>query len=320
VKGAESRDDDFVAEMFVASTHDHLLLFTDKGRVYEKRVFDLPPGKRDARGKAIVNVVELQAGEKVMAFLPVKAFDPGWFVVFATRNGTIKKTELDAFSAIRSSGIKAIGLDDEDALVAVKLTNGEMDVMLATRNGYAVRFREDKVRPMGRDARGVRGVSLRKEDEVVSMVTFPRDFAGSILTVCERGYGKRTGVEEYPTKNRGGMGVIAIRASARNGKVVAMRMVSDEDHLILITDKGKLIRVPVKGVSVVGRNTQGVRIMRVEEGEQVSSVERLADPEEETSIEEASPVEAEAAEEEELLEEGEQGDEGGDDEEEEEKE
>ncbi|MBI4509232.1 MAG: DNA gyrase subunit A [Deltaproteobacteria bacterium] len=296
VKGAGSGNDDFVAELFVASTHDHILMFTDRGRVYEKRVFDLPPGKRDARGKAIVNVVELQAEEKVIKMLPVKSFDPGWYVFMATKSGTVKKTELEAFKNIRSTGIRAVGLDEGDELVSVRLTNGEMDVLLGTRNGYALRFREDRVRPMGRDARGVRGVAVRSGDEVVGMATVPRDSQETLLTVCARGYGKRTALAEYPTKNRGGMGVISIRTSARNGKVVALRVVSNEDHLILITDKGKLIRVPVEGIPVVGRATQGVRIMRVDEGEQVSGVERLAEPEEQERIAEAVPVAAEPSE------------------------
>jgi DNA gyrase subunit A len=311
VKGAGSGTDDFVAELFVASTHDHILMFTDKGRVYEKRVYELPAGKRDARGKAIVNLLELQAGEKVITMLPVKSFDPGWFVFFATKSGTVKKTELDAFSDIRVTGIKAIALEDEgqgaDELVAVKLTDGEMDVLLGTRNGYATRFREDKVRPMGRVARGVRGITLRDGDALVGMATFPHDTKESLLTVCERGYGKRTALSEYPTKNRGGLGVITIRTSARNGKVVAVRVVEADDHLILITDRGKLIRVPVSGVSTVGRVAHGVRIMRVDDDEQVSSVERLAEPDEEAGIEEAAPV-VEADVEEDLLEQGENGD------------
>jgi DNA gyrase subunit A len=294
VKGAESGSDDFVAELFVASTHDHVLMFTNQGRVYEKKVYELPLGKREARGKAIVNLVELQPAEKVLTMLSVKSFDAGWYVVFATREGTVKKTELEAFGNIRSTGIRAITLEEGDDLVSVRLTNGEMDVMLGTRNGYAIRFREDKVRAMGRDARGVRGIALREGDAVVGMVSFPRD-AGpmSILTICERGYGKRTAIGEYPTKNRGGKGVISIRTSERNGKVVGVRVVSEEDHVILITDRGKLIRVPVKGVPVVGRNTQGVRIMRVEEGEKIASTERLA--EEKEGLEEATPEAAEAA-------------------------
>ncbi len=316
VKGAESSADDFVAEMFVASTHDHLLMFTDQGRVYEKRVYELPPGKRDGRGKAIVNLVELQTGEKVLKMLPVKAFEPNWYVVFATRSGTVKRTELDAFGNIRSNGIRAIGLDEGDSLVAVSLTNGEMDVFLGTRNGYSVRFREDKVRSMGRDARGVRGIALRDGDAVVGMVTFPRDGAAAILTVCERGFGKRTPLTDYPTKGRGGKGVINIRTSERNGKVVGVRVVVEEDHMILITDGGKLIRVPVSGVSTVGRNTQGVRVMRVDEGEKVSGVERLAEGGE--GIEEATPEAIEAEETDETvmpeLEEGEEDDTPADDE------
>jgi DNA gyrase subunit A len=298
VKGAESDDGDFVAEMFVASTHDTILMFTTEGRVYSKRVFELPAGKRDARGKALVNVLELQTEEKVVTTLPIKQFDPGHFVFMATRNGTVKKTELDSFASIRATGIRAIGLDEGDQLIAVRLTTADADVLLGTRNGYSVRFRDDKVRPMGRDARGVRGVALREGDAVVGMATFARDDKTlSLLAICERGYGKRTSLDEYPTKNRGGMGVITIRATERNGKVVALRVVSDEDHLIVITDKGKLIRVPVKSVSSVGRNTQGVRIMRVEGAEKVTSVERLAEPDEQAGIEEAQPAPAEPEEE-----------------------
>jgi DNA gyrase subunit A len=291
VKGVNNADDDFVAEMFAGSTHDYVMMFTDKGRVYEKRVYEIPQGKRDGKGKALVNFLELQPGEKVITMQPVKSYDPGFFVYMATKNGTVKKTALEIFGNIRSNGIKAITLDESDELVSVRLTDGEMDVMLGTREGLAVRFREDKVRAMGRDARGVRGISLRQGDEVVGMVVIPRNEAVTLLTVCEKGYGKRTTVDEYPVKNRGGKGVIAIRATARNGKVVGLRVVADEDHLILITNRGKLIRVPVAGVPTVGRATQGVRIMRVDEDEVVSSVERLADPED-SEIEEAAPIEA----------------------------
>jgi DNA gyrase subunit A len=289
VKGGESSVDDFIAELFVASTHDHILMFTDRGRVYAKRVYEYPVGKRDAKGKALVNFLELQDGEKVLTMLPVKSFDPGWFVLFATQGGTVKKTELDAFGAIRSTGIRAIALDDGDRLIAVRLTNGEMDVLGASRNGMAIRFREDQVRPMGRDARGVRGMNLRDGDALVGMAVFPRDSDASLLTLCERGYGKRTSMGEYPTKKRGGLGIITIKTTARNGKVVAVRVVSDDDHLIVITDRGKIIRVPVAGVPIQGRATQGVRIMRVEEGEKVSSVERLAEPDEHEGLEEATP-------------------------------
>src|SRR5215470_8170510 len=294
VKGAESAEDDFVAELFAASTHDHVLMFTSKGRVYAKRVFEIPLGKRDARGKALVNFLELQDGEKVITTLPVKSFDPGWYVVMATRSGTIKKTDLEAFGNIRATGIRAATLDEDDALISVRLTNGEMDILLASRNGYAVRFRETQVRPMGRDARGVRGIALRDGDTLVGMETFPRDSQLSLLTVCERGYGKRTDLAEYPVKKRGGLGVITIRTSERNGKVVAVRVVSDDDHLILITDRGKLIRVPVSNLKILGRATQGVRIMRVEEGEKISALERLAEPEDESAIEEAPEPETDA--------------------------
>jgi DNA gyrase subunit A len=296
VKGAESGDGDFVAEMFVAGTHDHILLFTDKGRVYEKRVFELPLGARVGRGKAMVNLLELQEGEKVLTMLPVKSFDPGLYVVMATRSGIIKKTELEQFGNIRATGIRAVTLDEGDTLISVRLTDGEMDILLASRNGSLVRFREDRVRPMGRDARGVRGIALREGDACVGMAVVPRDPSMSVLTVCERGHGKRTLLGEYPTKNRGGFGVITIKTSERNGKVVTIRVVSDEDHLILITDRGKLIRVPVAQLKTVGRATQGVRLMRVDEGEKISSVERLAEPEEVDEIAAAAPPTEEAAE------------------------
>jgi DNA gyrase subunit A len=320
VKGAESNEDDFVKELFVASTHDELLMFTTKGRCYTKRVFEIPAGGRVSRGKALVNFLELKDGEKVLTTLTVKSFDPGWFVFFATRNGTVKKVELESFGNIRAAGIKAIGLDDDDTLVAVRLTDGQSDVLICTRNGYAVRFSEGKVRAMGRDARGVRGVNLRDGDAVVGMTTFAHDSQESLLTVCERGYGKRTRLVEYPTKGRGGMGIITIRTTERNGKVVAVRVVGEDDHLILITDRGKLIRVPVAGVSTVGRAAQGVRIMRVDDGEKVSAVERLADPEDQEAIEAAEPVEAaepEPEDEEALLDQGEE-DDAGDDEDEQE--
>ncbi|HLU68164.1 MAG TPA: DNA gyrase subunit A [Kofleriaceae bacterium] len=295
IKGAQSGgSDDFVTDLFVASTHDTLLLFTSTGRVYQKRVFELPPGARTAKGKPFVNVVDLQDGEEVVGMLPIKNFDPGTFLFFATRQGTVKRTSLDLFQNIRTSGIKAIEIPEGDRLVDVRLSTGESDVLLCTKKGYSVRFQEDQVRPMGRDARGVRGINLRKGDLVVGMAVFDRSSDETVLIVCERGYGKRTALGEYPTKNRGGMGVIAIKASERNGPVAGLRLTRDEDHLILISTTGRLIRIPVNTVPVVGRATQGVRIMRLDDGERVASIERLVDPQDSEDIAEGAAPEAAA--------------------------
>jgi DNA gyrase subunit A len=290
IQGAGSSDGDFVVDMFAASTHDHLLLFTDKGRVYYKKVFELPEGARTAKGRAIVNVLDLQEGEQVVAMLPFKEFNAETHVFFATQSGTVKKTELSAFENVRSSGIKAITIEEGDRLVGAALVTKADDVLLTSAKGYAVRFMEEKVRQMGRNAAGVRGITLREGDRVVGMVTFPREGNATLITVCERGYGKRTAVADYPVKNRGGKGVITIKTTARNGLVSGVRIASDDDHLILISDRGKLIRIRVSDVKVQGRATQGVRIMRVDDGEHVAAIERLAEPGDESGIE-AAPIE-----------------------------
>ncbi|HKE16431.1 MAG TPA: DNA gyrase subunit A [Kofleriaceae bacterium] len=292
IRGAQSGgEDDFVADMFAASSHDTVLLLTSTGRMYQRRVFELPAGARTARGKPIVNVVEMQEGEEVVSLLAVKALHPDQFLFMATRQGTVKKTVLSQFANIRITGIRAMDIPEGDRMVDVRLTDGNMDVLLCTKNGYAVRFQEDQVRPMGRDARGVRGINLRKDDMLVGMGVFARDTTDSVLIVCERGYGKRTALSEYPTKNRGGMGVIAIKTSERNGPVAGLRVTSEEDHIILISTTGRLIRIPVNTISLVGRATQGVRIMRVDQDERVASIERLADMEDSESIEQAAAPE-----------------------------
>jgi DNA gyrase subunit A len=295
ITGTGASEGDFVVDMFAASTHDHLLLFTDKGRVYHKKVFELPEGARTAKGKPVVNVLELQDGEQVVAMLPLAEFTGDTHVFLATASGTVKKTSLDAFDKIRTTGIKAITIEDGDRLVGAALTTEQHDVLVTSANGLAVRFREDRVRPMGRDARGVRGINIdmTKGDRLVGMCAFERDSTtATIMTVCERGYGKRTALSDYPTKNRGGKGVISIKTSSRNGKVQAVRVVTDEDHLILISDKGKLIRMKVTDIPIQGRATQGVRVMRLDDGEQVAAIERLAEPDDESGIAVGAPVEA----------------------------
>jgi DNA gyrase subunit A len=293
ITGATSTEGDFIVDMFAASTHDHLLLFTDKGRAYYKKVFELPEGSRIAKGRAIVNVLDLQEGEQVVAMLPFKEFRDDTSVFFATQSGTVKKTELSQFENVRQSGIKAITIEDGDRLIKAELTTKAHDVLLTSAKGFAVRFKEDRVRPMGRTAAGVRGISLRADDRLVGMCTFIReDSAATLITVCERGYGKRTALADYPTKNRGGKGVITIKTTTRNGLVAATRIVTDDDHLILISDRGKLIRLRVGEIKVQGRATQGVRLMRVDDGEHVAAIERLAEPGETSGIAEGAPIEA----------------------------
>ncbi len=237
VTGAATHEEDFVAQLFVASTHDTLLMLTNKGRAYSKKVWEVPQAGRTAKGKAFVNLIPLQEGERVVALLPVREFSEGAFVVMATRLGQIKKTSLDAFANIRVSGIIALTIADDDDLVSVRITEGASDILLGTRNGWAIRFREENVRPMGRTARGVRGIRLRQgsadADEVVGMAVIPREEPATLLTVCEKGYGKRTPTSDYPTKNRGGKGVITIKTTERNGKVVGLRLVTDDDDLML---------------------------------------------------------------------------------------
>lgn len=282
VLGATTKEEDLVSRVFVASTHDRVLMFTNTGRVYVKRVFDLPEAaSRTAKGKALVNFLELQPGERVVEMLPLANFDAGKFVVFATRRGIVKKTELDAFSNIRSTGIIAIDIDEGDGLVGAGLTDGKSDIALCTREGYVVRFREETVRAVGRTARGVTGVRFKsEEDHVVAMQILERDEKTTLLTVCERGYGKRTPATDYPVKGRGTKGVITIKTNDRNGKVVSVLDVVDSDELLLVTNTGRVIRIRVRDISEQGRNTKGVRLIRldVESGERVVAVEALSDP------------------------------------------
>jgi DNA gyrase subunit A len=297
VTGASTKDEDFVSQLFVASTHDHILMFTSMGRVYAKRVYELPEGSRASRGKALVNFLELKENEKVVEMLPLKQFEAGKFIVMCTRKGVVKKTALEAFSNIRASGIIALTIDEGDHLVEVRLTDGKHHIFLATRDGRAIRFPEEKVRAMGRTARGVKGIGLRDKDEVVACETFPSDSTATVMTVCEHGYGKRTPVTDYPTKGRGGLGVITIKTTERNGKVVGCRLVTDDEDLMLITSGGKIIRMPVGGIRTMARNTQGVRLIRVDEGENVVAVESLAEREDEAGEVQEAPIEVLAGEE-----------------------
>jgi len=276
--GASTKEEDFVEHLFVASTHSHILFFTTAGKVYWIKVHELPQAGRAARGKAIVNLLNLDKDEKISAFLPVREFQEGRYVVFATKNGTVKKTDLMQYANPRRSGIIAISLDEGDEVIGVRLTDGQQELILSTREGQAIRFKEEEVRPMGRGAGGVRGISLDANDSVVGLdVVSP---GATLLDVAERGYGKRTEMDEYRLTRRGGKGIITMKTTDKTGLVVGVRMVTDEDDIMLITDGGKVIRTPVKGISVIGRNTQGVRLIDLAEGEKVVAIARLAEKEE----------------------------------------
>ncbi|MBE0616486.1 MAG: DNA gyrase subunit A, partial [Proteobacteria bacterium] len=277
--GMVTRDEDFVEHLFVASTHTYMLFFSDRGKVYWLKVHEIPQAGAAARGKAIVNLLPLEKGEAISAYLPVKEFREGAYVFMATRQGTVKKTDLMAFSrAWRNRGIQAITLDEGDDLIVTRLTDGEQDIVLSTRRGLAIRFPEADVRPTGRTSRGVKGIDLQNGDAVVAAdVIRP---GTTLLTVTENGFGKRTELEEYRRQSRGGKGIITIKTTARNGAVTNVLGVEEAEQVLLIASSGKLIRIGVSGIPVIGRNTQGVKLFEVEAGETVVSLARVVEDEE----------------------------------------
>ena len=283
--GMTTKEDDLVTDVFVASTHDQVLVFSDRGQCYSLKVYDIPQGGRATRGKAIVNILKMDKGEQVAELVPVKEFSEDKFVVFATRKGVVKKTSLAQFANARAKGIAAINLDDDDELIAVRPTGGSDEILLATKNGLSIRFPEKGVRPQGRATRGVKGISLREGDQVIGMEVLRE--GASILTVTENGYGKRTDLDEYRVQSRSGLGVITIKTSERNGKVVGIRQVTDEDELMLITSKGIIIRLKVREVRVIGRNTQGVRLLNLDKGNRLVAMAKLAENDEKDATEEA---------------------------------
>ena len=278
VTGIKMRDEDFVEHIFVASTHSYILFFTDLGRCHWVKVHEIPEAGRAARGKAIVNLLGLQEGERISGRVPVSEFREDRFLVLATRNGVIKKTNLSEYGRPRRGGIIAVSLRDEDHLIAAAITNGDQDIVLAKRNGRSIRFHEKGVRAMGRAATGVKGTTLVGDDRVVGMVVVAA--GASLLTVTENGFGKRSPLEDYPVKNRGGIGVINIKTTDRNGKVVTIQEVKDNDQMMIITKNGIVIRCPISGISVIGRNTQGVRLINLEDDDRVVDVAHLAVEEE----------------------------------------
>lgn len=278
--GAEVREEDFIEHLFIATTHEFILFFTNQGRVHWLKVYDIPQAGRQARGKAVVNLLELQQGEKISAFVPVKEFKEGCFLIMATKQGVIKKTSLEAYSHPRKGGIVGITLDKEDSLIGVGLTDGRKEILLATRDGKAIRFSESQVRETGRSARGVRGIMLGKsarggsasggKDEVIGMSVAGQD--APVLTVTSLGFGKRTEIKEYRTQSRGGKGVINIKITAKNAEAVALKTVNDKDEIMIITERGVIVRCPVKDIRTTGRAAQGVRLIKLEDKDRVSSV------------------------------------------------
>ena len=279
--GIRPKEEDFVEQLFVASTHSYILVFTDKGRLHWLKVHEIPQGGRASRGKAIVNLLHLGADENVRSILPVKEFQEGQYIVTATRRGIIKKTDLMAYANPRAGGIIALNIDEGDRLISTRLTDGSFDILLASRNGQSIRFSEKEVRPMGRTARGVRGMSLAGDDEVIGMETVSNTTSAYLVTVTENGYGKRTKIEEYRSQSRGGKGVITIKTSERNGKVVDIKLINEDEDLMFITDKGKILRTRVGDLSIIGRNTQGVRLMELDAEEKIVAVAKLAESDDE---------------------------------------
>ena len=277
VTGMTTRQEDFVEHLFVASTHSHILFFTNTGKVFWEKVYELPQAGRAAMGKAIVNLLRLSPEEKIAAILPVRKFEEDKYIVMATSKGYIKKTSLMDYSRPRAGGIIALTIDKGDELIAARVTDGNQEILLGARKGKAIRFKEQAVRPMGRTARGVRGMTVGKDDEIIGMETIGE--GATILTVTANGFGKRTDTAEYRVQGRGGMGIITIKTTERNGNVIGMKQVTNADDVMLITNHGKIIRMKIKGISTIGRNTQGVKLINVEKGEEVVGVARLAEKE-----------------------------------------
>jgi DNA gyrase subunit A len=281
--GMGTKEEDFVSLLFVASTHHTFMFFTNQGRVYWAKVYDIPQAGRQSRGKAIVNFLNFQENEQLATVLAVPDFEPGYHVLMCTKNGLVKKTDLMSFSRPRTGGIIAINIVEGDELIAARITDGTLNCFMGTANGKSIRFHESDVRATGRGAQGVLGMRLEDEDRIVGLEVL--SYGQTLLSITENGYGKRTSIDEYPVQKRGGKGVITIKTSERNGSVVNILLVGDDDDAMLITNTGKIIRTPVRDISVISRNTQGVKLIALESSEKVVAVARLAEKEEEEATE-----------------------------------
>lgn len=289
--GMSTKEEDFVADLFVASTHSNILFFTNFGKVYSLKVYEVPQAGRAAKGKALVNLLSLAENEGVTEILPVREFEDNRFVFMATRQGTVKKTELQAFANIRQTGIIAINLDEGDRLISASITDGNQEIFLSSAGGKSIRFNESGVRPMGRATRGVKGMGLAEGDVLVGMEVLSE--TATIMTVSENGYGKRSPMEEYRRQSRGGKGIITLRTSQRNGQVIGVFQVTEDDELMLITSSGKVLRLKVNSIRTIGRNTQGVKLIGLSPDEKVTGIARLAEKEEEEEGKEPGPEDKE---------------------------
>ena len=289
VTGADMKEEDFNEHLFIASTHDYVLFFTDKGTVHWLKVHEIPEAGRTSKGKAIINLLSLAPGEKVSAFVPVREFKEGKFLMMATKNGLVKKTALTAYSNPRKGGIIGVGLEEGDGLIEVVLTGDEEEVLLATREGKAIRFKESQVREMGRAAKGVWGIRLGKKDVCIAMEVVKPD--QTVLTVTQQGFGKRTPFKEYRLQSRGGKGIINIKVTAKNGVAVGMKTVSDKDELMLMTEKGMVVRSPIKDIRATGRSTQGVRLMKLDPGDKLASIAKIIPEDEDERVEVDAKIE-----------------------------
>ena len=273
VISAHTKDDDWVEHLFIASTHDYVMFFTQQGQCYWLKVHEIPQAARAARGKPVVNCVAMKPDERIASLVPVREFSEDQFLFFATKQGVVKKTRLSEFGNPRSVGIRAINIEKGDELIDVQVTDGRNDLVLATRHGMSIRFHEQDVRDMGRTATGVWGIALDKKDQVVDLVVIRR--SATLLAVTERGMGKRSELDEYRVQHRGGRGIITLKRNEKTGAIVALKEVQPEDELMMITKKGIMIRVPVDGIRVTGRNTQGVKVMNLTPGDLVVDVARI---------------------------------------------
>ena len=273
ITGMATREEDFVKQIFTASTHDMILFFSNKGKVYKLKGYEIPEAGRTAKGTAIVNLLSLDNGEKVSAVIPIQNFAEGKYLLMATKNGMIKKTALKEYDSTRKTGLQGITLKDEDELISVRLTDGEDNVVLVTKEGMCITFDEKDVRPIGRVSQGVIGIKLEKDDVVIGMESILTGSRATLLAITENGFGKRTELDEYRVQARGGKGVITYKITPKTGKLVGIRIATGDEDVMLITDKGTVIRLLVKEVSILGRSTQGVTLMRTNDGGKVVSIE-----------------------------------------------
>lgn len=289
MKGTTTKDDEYVEHLFVATNHNYILFFTEKGQCYWLKVYEIPEGSRTARGRAIVNLIDIDKDDSIKTFVPVKTLDDeeyinNNYIIMATKEGKVKKTTLEAYSRPRRDGIIAININDDDSLLEAALTNGESNIILANRKGRAIRFHEDEVRDMGRNTSGVKGMDLGEDNELVDMVVIKNTHGATVLAISENGYGKRSLVEDYREQSRGGKGVITLKVTKKTGELIALKDVSDKDDLMVITEGGKVIRMSCDGIRTMGRNTQGVRIMRLDTEGKIAAVTRVVNEEEDETV------------------------------------